>query len=1490
MSKRGLSLRWRMVLLVAGIPLLILSPLFLHVVGQYRLQYRQVYWEKADLLTSELEQIIETVGPYIETVEDAPGLTSLLRRMADTVEEISFIALVDARGLVIEYSAPGIKGTVVPQLANLDDAERPVRDIPPYGRVYLISRSIPMPGDEDQTLYMVVGERAALVDPPMTIVTVMGIGGALGMVVLIYFSMNLVLRPLERLAEGAAIIGAGDLSYTIPVQRKDEIGFVARAFNDMAHQLRDIVSGLERKVTERTKALERKTRQLEAVSLVSKQAAQVHNVSALLDIAVEAVRDNFGFYHTGIFILDDEKEWAILRAASSEGGQRMLSRGHRLQVGQMGIVGYAAATGRPRIAFNVGEDAVWFNNPDLPLTHSEMALPLKIEGDVIGVLDVQSDVAGAFSDEDIRTLQLMADQLAVALNNARSLEVMESMLAEVRELQTDYSRQGWARVAARMPSLAYEYDRVGVSPVPPLPVPADLQEGRMSHKVIMDGGTPVVMESISPGGGRVLGYLGLADSQRIWTEDELALVESVSEQIALALENARLFENTQLNQRQQFLISSVLQTASNPDLETDEVLLEIGRILAQGLDMAVGIFTYPVPDVALVHPNGMVAPEGHVLPLPRENFLLSREHHIFFQGLTRPELGPAAPLLGAGDGDTSAWLEALSSEERQMLAPYDVGRVLYVPVSSGGVHTGFIAMMQREGDAPLDPDTRDLAQNLASQIAVVIDNLNLSEETRKRSAELSELYQISLAFSELLEPSDVVDTIVRRGKSFFAADSTSFWLYDPESEMLELSSSSGDVADHEAGRRIPADQGLSGQALAAQQAMFVEDYDTWEGRVPDLQNSSFRSLLAVPVIGRFGTLGVLVIRSRQRGAFGKREAGVADLFAAQAAAALENAQLNQEAQRRASEFSMLYEAGIDLLPILDVEQLLDSAAAWARRVFEVPRAVIYLRDPDSGEYMRGRSVEDAAYAFDEADERPSAGGLTETIVRTRESVLIRDNREHPTASSRRLADVGLLSQMGTPLRVGATVLGAIFVNEEEADYFSEEDLNLLEFLANQISSALQNALQFAQTEEALSVVERQARYQTNISQAAALLTERGTEGAISEVLRLLGEASEVAGALYFAFQGEGDYWHLAAHWPADLPAGERAVQRLDVAQITYWAEHLTKQPFLTARARSLPEPEREFLRALEFNVALALTVPGEADYPGFILLGKDDGAQLWQSDEIVALQTAAAALSNTLARERLFQRVQASLDESEMLYQASAALNMARTYEAIMEILREYTIIGDEAANNVSLLLFDRPWQEGQEPEYAEVMANWSDPPREARGIRYDVNEFTAANHVMRETSATIVKDVRQDERLDRRTRALLRMLHAHSLIVAPLVAAGQKIGYIQATYIEAIGLTERNLRQLESLTRQAAIAVQNIRQLETIEARAQRERTIREITERIQQAPDVQGVLQAAVREVSRAFGTSRSRIQFRAPRRYYEEEPSRPEAEAAEDDQEQA
>ena len=117
----------------------------------------------------------------------------------------------------------------------------------------------------------------------------------------------------------------------------------------------------------------------------------MRNVNVLLETTVRAVSENFGFYHVGIFILDDEKSWAILSAASSEGGRRMLARGHRLRVGQTGIVGYVSDSGMPRIALDVGDDAAWFDNPDLPGTRSEMALPMKIENEVVGILDVQSE-------------------------------------------------------------------------------------------------------------------------------------------------------------------------------------------------------------------------------------------------------------------------------------------------------------------------------------------------------------------------------------------------------------------------------------------------------------------------------------------------------------------------------------------------------------------------------------------------------------------------------------------------------------------------------------------------------------------------------------------------------------------------------------------------------------------------------------------------------------------------------------------------------------------------------------------------------------------------------------------------------------------------------------------------------------------------------------------------------------------------------------------
>lgn len=1496
--RKGLSLQWRMVLIVAGIPVLLLAPLAVFIGYEYQRAYREAFWNQGYVATIQLEQTIESISPFVNSLAEAPGLATFLRQISDNVAVFDFIAFANAEGRIIEHSNAYYAGQTWDQFRDLAaDAklyttssggtfsvvQREISGVMDY----LVWRSIEMPGRPNEMLYVIVGLPVSMVDPPMWPVVLIGVVVAAVVVILIRVSLGpLVLQPLNRLAEGAALVGAGDLAYQIELDREDEFGFVAQSFNQMAGQLNDLVSGLEESVRERTAQLERRNAQLEAVSLVSQEATREHNVNALLDAAVNAISDNFGFYHTGIFILDDNREWAILRAASSEGGKRMLNRGHRLQVGQVGIVGYTAETGNPRVAFNVGQDAVWFNNPDLSETRSEMALPLLVEGEAMGVLDVQSTEASAFTDEDISTLQLMADQLTVALNNARTLEAMESTLAELRELQVDYSRRGWARVTQRMRPQAYEYDRVETTPVPPLPVPSDLAEGKVPHKIIMDGGEPVVMEALQVG-EQVLGYLGLSDPQRDWSEEELALVRSVGEQVALALDNARLFEDTQRNERQQYLISSVLQVASNPDLAAEEVLENIARILAQGLDLAVVIFTFPYPNQPVAHAHAMVDPEGERLLLFEDDLVLSQEHFVFFEGLVEPALGPMSPLLRDISKDVVV---------QEIIDHYDFERVLYVPIRSSGAgdvagaQNGFIGLIQSRANPPLDPDTRDLAQRLASQIAVVLDNLNLTQETRQRSEELRQLYQISLAFSELLEPADVLEMIVEQGVSLLNAEGANLWVYETETGMLTLAYDYADSAEGRLGYSEQPGQGLAGRALAQRQTILVEDYARWEHRLTDLVSAKYHAMLAIPLVGRFGPLGVLVVLSQQVAVFTARDAGLADLFSAQAAAALENARLNQDAQRRAEEFSQLYDAGIDLITILDVRELLDRAADWARRVFEAERAIVFMRDPndEAQGYVRGQSASEARFLDTHKSDQPSAGGLTETLIRTRDSILVRDNRETPIPSAAMLVEVGLLSQMGTPLRIGDEVLGAIFVNGMQPNQFSERDLNMLEFLATQISSALQNSIQFNQTEQALSVVGRQARYQANVSSAVALLNERGTE-ALSDVLRLLGDAANVPVVLYFesvaTVQPEevaagasvesgtaesGSFWRLYSSWLGESRSPERLrdprLYHLSVDDVPFWSQQLNQTGVVMARLDELPSEERQILRDFEFGAILGLAVPGSSGAPSFMALFRDE-SNLWEEQEVVVLQTVAAALSNTFAREELFNQVQQTLSETEALYRGGAALSEASTYQQILDVLLANTVLG-EGSHSATLQVFNRPWLPDQVPDHAEVVAHWADDGNQEIQRRFRVEEFPSSSEVMHMGAPLFIEDLREDKILGRRAHALFRRaLGAQSLVIVPLVVGGQRIGYLHTDYREVREFPESARRRLISLTQQAAIAVLNLRQLQASEARVRREQLIREITGRIQASADVQGVLKVAVRELGRAFGTSYNRIQFRAP-----------------------
>ncbi len=208
---------------------------------------------------------------------------------------------------------------------------------------------------------------------------------------------------------------------------------------------------LEQRVAGRTAELERRTVQLQVAAEVARDATTARDVGELLNRAANLIRERFGFYHAGIFLVDERGEYAVLRAATGEVGRQMLKRGHKLKVGEVGIVGYAASTGQPHIAPAVDTDAVHFKNPLLPETRSEMALPLKVGERVIGALDVQSVQEAAFDEDEVAVLQIMADQLAVVIEKARLFERTQAALEE--RLRT---------VVSNAPVILYALDREGV--------------------------------------------------------------------------------------------------------------------------------------------------------------------------------------------------------------------------------------------------------------------------------------------------------------------------------------------------------------------------------------------------------------------------------------------------------------------------------------------------------------------------------------------------------------------------------------------------------------------------------------------------------------------------------------------------------------------------------------------------------------------------------------------------------------------------------------------------------------------------------------------------------------------------------------------------------------------------------------------------------------------------------------------------------------------
>ncbi|MGD8624024.1 MAG: GAF domain-containing protein [Anaerolineae bacterium] len=483
-----------------------------------------------------------------------------------------------------------------------------------------------------------------------SVLTVLAAGLVTGVIV---FVSRRITRPITRLTEAATEMAAGDRSRRAGLARKDEIGALSQAFDDMADQVDELVGTLEERVAERTRDLERRALQLTTAADVGRAAASILDLELLAGEVVELVQERFDLYYAGLFLIDETGKYAVLEAGTGEAGQAMREQGHSLEVGGTSMVGQACQEHQIRVAQDVSKDLQRFDNPLLPETRSEMVLPLVVGGGgagragygdrVLGALDVQSTRQEAFSLEDIAVFRLVADQVAVAVDNAQKFsdaaEVLESSsplfrisrrLAEATTPEevaqavvasiAETSAEGGA-VARLERAMDGEVEaitflaswnrrrsprfpvRLSLPPSPAFPLSLATrrtiikdveQDDGLSEEVrqyLLTLGVqalallPLRLGGGGPGAGddRVLGFMVLdRGTPGQFSAAALQFYEALAEQAAMALERAQLLEESQQQAWREHVIRDISDRVTTSfDLDTllYETLQEVGRVV-----------------------------------------------------------------------------------------------------------------------------------------------------------------------------------------------------------------------------------------------------------------------------------------------------------------------------------------------------------------------------------------------------------------------------------------------------------------------------------------------------------------------------------------------------------------------------------------------------------------------------------------------------------------------------------------------------------------------------------------------------------------------------------------------------------------------------------------------------------------------------------------------------------------------------------------------
>ncbi len=888
-----------------------------------------------------------------------------------------------------------------------------------------------------------------------------------------------ITAPIAVLTDAAAAISSGNLEQRVRVESADEIGVLGQAFNQMAEQ----VGGLLQTVQTRGVELEERTKELEASQRVTFAASEHATPDELLDLVVNLIRDQFDLYHAQVYMVDEAQQAAVLRQSTGYAGRQLLQRKHHIALDTTALVTRAIHTGEAILVDDVKADPNFLPNPLLPDTHSELVVPLKREGKVIGVLDAQDRTPGRFNPSTTALFQTMADQVTILFENSELLQRITDQ-TEVMGIFTNQLRTA-ADIARRLGTI--------LDPEQLLQEVVELIQSRFglyhAHVYLLDENTNVLKLATGSGEvGRVLRERG----HSILLNAEKSLVARAARSRGTILVTDTTLESD-------FMPNPLLpQTRSELSIP-----LVAGNTVLGVLDLQddqAGRFTEVERDTfgTLAGQIATSLQNAEHFEQQRRAEALARANEIQFRVLFDNAQDAIFTMSGGKFADCNAKTLEIFGTTRDQILNQSPARFSPETQPDGrnsreasqekimaaldGTLQFFEWQHIRYDGVPFDAEVALNRVEYGGQTFVQATVRDITErkqaeaEIQKRASELQTVAEVGTAAATILEPDRLLAQVVELTKSNFGLYHTHIYLIDELGESLVLAAGAGEAgAQMKAqGWKIAADSATSlvARAFRTREGVIANDVRAVPDFLPNPLLPDTRSELAVPLIVGAQVLGVLDVQSDQVGRFTREDVAIQTTLAGQVASSLQNAQLFEAQQRaealirRRAEFDRLVaevSAAFVNASGSQIDAEIDRTLEQISRFADADRSYVFIFSDDKAHMTNTHEwcAPGIAAQIQDLQDMPvtTLPWFTEHITRMDQIIYlprVADLPDEASAEKQIFAEGEIKSLLAVPMVFGGSVVGFMGFDSVRGEReWSAEEINALKMVGQTIISAFQ---------------------------------------------------------------------------------------------------------------------------------------------------------------------------------------------------------------------------------------------------------------------------------------------------------------------------------------------------------------------------------------------------------------------------------------------------